>query len=63
MKPTLCFIVSVGNKAASPRGQSWLGVRDIARFHSRKGGGGEGGGRRKKRKRINPRPREEKHGE
>lgn len=53
----------MGNKAASPRGQSWLGVRDIARFHSGKRGGGEGGGRRKKRVRANPRPREEKHGE
>ena len=34
----------MSEKAASPAGQSWLRVRDVAGLHSGKGGGGEGGG-------------------
>ena len=35
-------MIAMSEKAASPGGQSWLGVREVAGLHSGKGGGGKG---------------------
>ena len=35
-------MIAVSEKAASPGGQSWLGVMEVAGLHSGKGGGGKG---------------------
>lgn len=51
-KKALCFTVSASDKAAGPRGENWLWVRDIAGLHSETGGGGEVRGRRKGRGRA-----------